>query len=409
MELQRLVRSFIEKGSEGSNWDFKQIWHTDKVDLLKDIVCMANNTTADMLDGYIIFGVVDKTYEIVGISGDKNRRNQEQVIGFLSDKKWSGEEIPDVEVKTVEIDGKEIDVLIVLNKSVTPYYLLEDYPRKDACKKAQTVIRAGVVYSRVGDRNTSSAGCAQKQAIEFLWKKRFGLAGSDHFKVCKRLQTINSWHSTDEYDTLFNRDYSDIRIERDRSHNLEVKIEEGSHDTATWVMNFPYLFTSMLNWNTGKEETCRQAKWDIFLENRKLDISLFGVQATKQTYYHIEPECYWCKEFGVHWDRMTDSIPYYAYRKDSIKYLAFKLFFEMQCYREDEKALNKAFTVIPVFENEFEQTEFLKYVKKRKENFRKHVESQDIEEMFPDYSRMVDTVICYKLGKTLVQWRGSSQ
>ena len=85
----------------------------------------------------------------------------------------------------------------------------------------------------------------------------------------------------------------------------------------------------------------------------------------------------------------------------------------MQCYREDEKALNKAFTVIPVFENEFEQTEFLKYVKKRKDNFRKHVESQDIEEMFPDYSRMVDTVICYKLGKTLVQWldewRGSSQ
>lgn len=404
MELQRLVRSFIERNSEGSNWDFKQSWHSDNVDLLKDIVCMANNTTPDMQDGYIIFGIVDKTYEIIGISGDEHRKNREQVIGFLRSKKWSGEEIPSVEVKTIELDGKEIDVLIVFNKDVTPYYLLEDYPKRITDGKNKIVIRAGVVYSRIGDRNTSSAECAQKQSIEFLWKKRFGLAGSDYFKVYKRLQNVNSWYSTDEYDTLFNRDYSDIRIERDRSYNLEVKIKEDGYDTATWVMDFPYLFTSVSNWNMVKEETCRRAKWDIFLENRKLDISLYGVRTTKQTYYHIEPESYWSKELGVHCNDTSDSIKYSAYIKTGIEYLSYNLFFEKQCYREDQKRLNKAFEVIPVFENESEHTKFIEYVKEHRDDFRKHVESQSIAEMFPSYSQKVDTVIYYKLGKTLVQW-----
>lgn len=68
-----------------------------------------------MWDGYLIFGVEDDTYKSIGVSGDKNRRNQENIISFFSSKSWSGEEIPDVTVRTIEIDGKEIDVLIVRN------------------------------------------------------------------------------------------------------------------------------------------------------------------------------------------------------------------------------------------------------------------------------------------------------
>ena len=124
MELQKLVESLIDRASEGSYWDFKQSWHSDNADLLKDIICMANNTTENMQDGYIIFGIEDKTYKIVGVSGDDNRKNQENVIGFLSSQTWSGEEIPNVDVKSIEIAEKEIDVLIVYNRNVTPYYLL---------------------------------------------------------------------------------------------------------------------------------------------------------------------------------------------------------------------------------------------------------------------------------------------
>lgn len=168
MSLVQLINSFINKDSEGSYWDFKQSWHNNNADLLKDIICMANNTTIDMKDGYIVFGIEDKTYNIIGISEDSNRKNQENIIGFLSSQIWSGEEIPQISVETIEIDGKEIDVLIIYNRPVTPYYLLKDYLKTSGDGKNKTILRAGVIYSRIGDRNTSSAECATKQAIEFL-------------------------------------------------------------------------------------------------------------------------------------------------------------------------------------------------------------------------------------------------
>ena len=404
MELEKVVKSFIDRKSEGSYWDFKRSWHSNNADLLKDILCMANNTTVDMQDGYIIFGIEDKTYKVIGVSGDTNRKNQENIIGFLSNQIWSGEEMPAVDVKTIEIAEKEIDVLIIHNSNVTPYYLLKDYAKADVPGKSKTVIHAGVIYSRIGDRNTSSAECATKQDVEFLWKKRFGLVGSDSIKVIKRLRNVDDWYSSDEYDTFFNREYSDIRIERDSNYNLEVKLSEDCADIGTWVMDFPYLFASMLNWNIGDKEIGRRAKWDIFLEGRKLVISLYGVQATRQTYYHIEPETYWNSELGVHLNGMSNTIKYYAYMKDSIEYLAFILFFTMLCYKEEQRIFNKAFTVIPIFEDEQEHIEFIEYVKGHREDFKQDVENQNVDEMFPEYSKVVNTVLFYKLGKTLVQW-----
>ncbi len=404
MELKRIVESFVNKASEGGYWDFKQSWHSNNADLLKDIICMANNTTVDMQDGYIIFGIEDSLFNIIGVSEDSNRKNQENIIGFLSSQAWSGEEIPNVDVKTVEIDGKEVDVLIIYRSDVTPYYLLKDYLKTNVSGKDKTIIRAGVIYSRVGDRNTSSAECATKQAAEFLWKKRFGLVGSDDFKVIKRLQNADSWYSTDEYGTFYNSEYGDIKIERDCNYSLEVKIDEGRAETSTWVMDFPYLFSYIFNWNIGKEETGRRVKWDIFLDGRKLDISLYGVQGTRQTYYHIEPDMFWDGELGIHLNNTVSSIKYYAYIRNSIEFLAFNLFFTKQCYKDEQIAYSKAFTVIPVFESEQEYIEFMGYVKIHISDFTADVEVQNIDEMFPTYSKVVNTVIIYKLGKTLVQW-----
>jgi hypothetical protein len=404
MELQHIVESFINKSSEGSYWDFKQSWHSNNADLLKDIICMANNTTIDMQDGYIIFGIDDSTFNITGVSENSNRKNQENIIGFLSSQTWSGEEIPNVDVKNLEINGKEVDVLIIYNSDATPYYLLKDYSKTIDSRRKKTIICAGVIYSRVGDRNTSSAECATKQAAEFLWRKRFGLVGSDDFKVVKRLENINSWYSTNDYDTFYNSEYGDITIERDCNYNLEVKIGEGRRETGIWVMDFPYLFTYIFNWNIGKEEIGRRAKWDIFLNSRKLNISFYGVQGTRQTYYHIEPSTYWNSELGIHLNNTSNSIKYYGYIRNSIEFLAYNLFFTKQCYEEDQIVYNKAFTVIPVFESEQERSEFMGYVKTHNYDFTAAVEAQSIDEMFPTYSKAVNTVIIYKFGKTLVQW-----
>ena len=45
----------IGKGHEGDFWDFKQEWHQDMSELIKDIICFAN--TAHSENCYLIFGV----------------------------------------------------------------------------------------------------------------------------------------------------------------------------------------------------------------------------------------------------------------------------------------------------------------------------------------------------------------
>jgi len=400
MELVHDVSNLIEKGHEGSYWDFKLYWHDNNADLLKDIICMANNTSPDMNDGYIIFGVADKTYEVVGISDCKNRKNQESIIGILSSKQWSSEEIPEITVSSVFIGGTELDVLTIYNKSCTPYYLLEDCTKIDNAGKKKVIVKAGVIYSRVGDRNTASSECATKSASEFLWKKRFGLVGTDEFKIMKRLCDVDSWYTLDESEILYNRVYSDIQIVR-TGEGMTVEIDEGRAETTTWVMDFPYLFSDMLNWNIGKNETGERASWLISLEGRELEIKLWGVRGTRQEYFLIEPNKKWFRDTVSIHDKYNF---YYCYFQDSIRYLAYQLFIKLQCPDIEERQPTKLFTIVPVFKSEQEHDEFIKYINKNINNFNTSVQIQPIDEMFPLYSQGVGSVIVYKTCKAMVQW-----
>lgn len=402
MDYKNMVLSFINKASEGEYWDFKQEWHKNNADLLKDILCMANNTTIDMKDGYIIFGIEDKTYNIIGVSNDSNRKNTENIIGFLSSQIWSGEEVPDINVRTVEIDSKEIDILIIKNSDKTPYYLLKDYSKFNSDKNEKVVVKAGVIYSRIGDRNTSSAECATKGATEFLWKKRFGLVGNDKLKVVKRLENVENWYSVNEFNTLYNYSYNDIKIKIDDSYKLRVKINENKPETNTWVMDFPYLFASTCNWNIGSNEIGERRKWNIYLNGRQLDITLFGVRGTRQDYFHVEPDKYRFELKSELWN-LSHYNMYYAYIKNSVNYLACKLFFFMQCYHMEQR-VEEVFKIIPVFESENEHKEFIEYISENREKFKNDVDSMDVNEMFPLYTKEVKSVVVYKLCKTMAQW-----
>lgn len=401
MELVKIIESFITSASEGPNWDFKQVWYHNNADMLKDILCMANNATQDMRDGYIIIGVEDKTYNIIGVAEDKQRKNKENIIGFLSEQSWSAEEIPMIDVQTVTIRNKEIDVIIIFNSDKTPFYLLKDYEKNDYSGKNKVVVRAGVVYSRVGDRNTSSAACATKDSVEFLWKKRFGLAGTDEFKVIKRLQDAENWYTVDEGETFYNRQYSDIQIRQDKHWEITAKINAKQGDTATWLMDFPYLFASLENWNLGLQETGWRRRWYIFLEGRKLDIVLYGVQSSRQTYYHIEPEKFRIDDLGLY---MKDSVsvPYYAYFENSIELLAYQLFAEEGRMSGKQSWMR----IIPVFKDHQEHAKFLEYIASNKGKFVSDVESMNVDDIFPSYARDADTVIVYKLCKTMTAWLG---
>lgn len=104
--LAEEITSLINKKQEGGYWDFKLEWHDNKADLLHDIICLANNM--ENRDAYLIFGVKDKTCQIIGINEDdnRNRLNTVEVVNFLRDKKFVGDIRPMARVETIDIEGK---------------------------------------------------------------------------------------------------------------------------------------------------------------------------------------------------------------------------------------------------------------------------------------------------------------
>ena len=121
-DLQELVLSLMEQGKEGEYWDFKQEWHDDIADLLKDIICFAN--TVHSKDCYIIFGVADDL-TVTGMS--KARRKQADIIDGISNLMFAGDIYPKIELNTVNINGKDVDILKIFDVEKTPIYLKKPY------------------------------------------------------------------------------------------------------------------------------------------------------------------------------------------------------------------------------------------------------------------------------------------
>lgn len=69
--LEKEIKTLIETQAEGEYWDFKREWYSDNIDLLHDIICMANSMANR--DCYIIIGVEDQSYQIVGVK-EQNRK-----------------------------------------------------------------------------------------------------------------------------------------------------------------------------------------------------------------------------------------------------------------------------------------------------------------------------------------------
>lgn len=237
MNLTNLIIDLIDSKREGDYWDFKEEWYSNKADLLHDIICLANNRVNK--DAYIIIGVVDKIYELKSVANDKNRRNQQQVIDFLKTIKFSGGIRPDIEVRTINIQNLELDIIIVKNSFDTPYFLLEDYRDKDKLVKKYSI------YTRVQDTNTPKDSIADIDQIEYLWKKRFLLTESPIKRIFESLKDKNNWDERyvkgetiyhykfnpeytliieDEEEELYPEFYSMVMINKRQSYsNLSIK------------------------------------------------------------------------------------------------------------------------------------------------------------------------------------------
>jgi len=230
------ISELINLRTEGDYWDFKLKWHENNADLLHDIICMANNLVNR--DAYIIIGVSDsKNPDGVRVQGvaEAGRKNQQNLIDFLKDKKFFGGVRPVVYIHTLAFGDLEVDVVLIKNTANTPYFLVEPFNYGREC------VQSGHIYTRIGDTNTPKKAYADTDKVEYLWRKRFGIDLSVMDKLLLLLDSPDDWvgdfnYGECRYHSLYpefqirisdcedDDDYSDNSIVRNiADHNPDIK------------------------------------------------------------------------------------------------------------------------------------------------------------------------------------------
>ena len=216
MNLESKIISLINTKREGDFWDFKREPHENNASLLHDIICLANSLHQGKK--FLIFGVSDPNEgaNIIGLTNGQNRRKtQVQFIDFLRTKSFAGDCRPEIELHSIDIDGKQIDVLVIFDNPVKPYYLTEDY--KD---KGENV-RANFIYSRTNDTNTPIDKSADIGIIEKMWKQRFGLDLSPLERMNLLLMQPHNWvKDIGNKNYAYHEQFPEFRIEFSDLHSI---------------------------------------------------------------------------------------------------------------------------------------------------------------------------------------------
>ena len=327
-------------------WDFKQQWYSNNADLLHDVICMANSPANR--DCYIIIGVEDGTYNILGVSSE-NRKNQQNVIDLIRKKPaWAGGYIPEVYVKTISIMDKDIDVVVIKQSDNTPFYLLEDY------KKEGQPIFKGAIYIRKGDTNTPKTETADLYDTELLWKRRFGLLYNPSQRAKFYLKDLENWEPVEGETDKFGRedsflfykpdpDYTVYFIYEDESDGV-IKCAKDVNNNAVGTKSY-YLFAFF----NVSYHTKYSSEWKVVLYYKGVPLFSSVIESVDEGRTNIVPP-----EFSP-----VD--PYYI--EDSFRYLMFEFVFKHWGFNYSSEAREMFLRVIPVYKNDNEHEEFRKYIK----------------------------------------------
>lgn len=349
LDLKNEILELIERHAEGEYWDFKQQWHSNNADLLHDIICMANSPANR--DCYIIIGVEDKTYNVLGVN-DENRKNQQNVIDLLRQKpSWAGGYIPEVYVKTISIDDKKIDVVVVKQSDNTPFYLLEDY------KKEGQLIYKGAIYTRKGDTNIPKTKTANIHETELLWKRRFGLLYNPSQRAKSYLKDLDNWQLVESENIKSNGEYTLFYYKLDPDYTIYLVYEDINITEDIIVKNindlcennrgvlFFYIFAF-----------CNISYHIDFFDHEKIvlyykEIPLFSsnVECIDEGRTVMIPPEYWSDAYFI---------------KDDFRYLMLEFSFYHLCTIYSSEAKEMFLRVIPVYDNEDEYNEFNVFVKR---------------------------------------------
>ena len=336
--LAEEITSLINKKQEGGYWDFKLEWHDNKAELLHDIICLANNM--ENRDAYLVFGIKDETCEIIGINEDnkRNRLDTVGVVNFLRDKKFVGGIRPMARVETIDIEGKELDILIIENSHYTPFRLNKDFSHESKNDKGKTVgktVKANNVYTRIQDTNTPIDKTADPDKEEKLWRKRFHIDESAYNKAMYYLESPEDWEKSVS-------DLSDSYIATDELRYPGLKLHRPFWDNSYYYRYAPEYsinFTSDCSAVSDKHFLC------LLFPNSRGTVMDVIVKASNQTVY---------KYFYVNLDG--------ARVKGSFDYMVNKLLIENQSPDDISHYIKTWKDCVIQFESEYEKSEFKKYI-----------------------------------------------
>lgn len=224
------LRVILNK-NENSHLDFKAQYPQNRVDLVHDILSMANVTGND--PRYLIYGVADDK-KILGI-GHQQKKKLNDLVDLLKGAKINS--VPQIELFNSKVPkNRTVQILKIENNSEhKPYWTLSDYTLQGR------TVRAGVIYSRIADRNTAiSNESTSEKIVEQLFKERFGLDKSPIERLKIYLRDTESWRFSNDYEDhyYFYEPFPEFTIKR--IHPEIEKLEKNDKwISRPWIMQFP--------------------------------------------------------------------------------------------------------------------------------------------------------------------------
>lgn len=223
-----------------SEWlDFKSEWHYTNCALIHDILCLANSD----VDGarFLVIGVTDDG-KVIGVAANENRKSQAMLYDLIGNSNFNV--IPSIRVHSVTLEtGENVDIIEIEDKPEKPYFLLKD----KVCKLRVTSnsdelatmkspkeksVRAGVVYSRLADRNTPIDSCVDDKKLERMFLERFALNLTPSERFRRYICNPERWNKG-EIIASYYQEFPEFTIEEvPREGELE-KYDE------PWVRTFP--------------------------------------------------------------------------------------------------------------------------------------------------------------------------
>ena len=296
--LAQIVRDLIGRRSEGVYWDFKLKHHPNTGDLVHDVLCLANAEH----DGprFLVFGVEDGGASVQTIEDDEGRLTQADIAALFRDNagKFFQSRFPAFHLRTIEIDGKQVDVLIIEDEPKKPYYLVERIKN----------VRAHHIYTRVCDTNTPIDRVAQPHEIERMWRQRFGLDAPALEKAKRLLTEPAAWTLREEDGFICG--HHDVFPE----FTLKAASTDRRDSTQEWTRGEIRTDDNHAGWYELRcHQTLLRRIHYVSFDNRKKDM--------------VAP----------HWEPVGRG-RFYFYRADSIRY-AVQRFWIARDDRDDSKGL----------------------------------------------------------------------